>query len=146
MSVRAPHRLPTHTVLFVPVVCPQLHVFAATATSAAELYLVRVCVRVCVRTRLFVRVPGACVRAPVCACTWCLCLCMHVCMHYAGAALRDFFVRAGPAFSVRDFEVASTLGHGDYGSVFQVGAMLFVCRVDLYYTCMRACTCPDMCM
>ena len=141
-------RVPTHRdiVVFVPVVCPQLHVFAATATSAAELYLVRVCVRVCVRTRLFVRVPGACVRAPGCACTWCLCLCMHVCMHCAGAALRDFFVRAGPAFSVRDFEVASTLGHGDYGSVFQVGAMLFVCRFELYYTCMRACTCPDMCM
>jgi hypothetical protein len=110
------------------------------------------CVRVCVRVRLFVRVPCACVRTPVCA--WCLCLstrlcvfmCKRVCMHCAGAALRDFFVRAGPAFSIRDFEVASTLGHGDYGSVFQVGAVLFVCRVDVYFMCMCACTCPDMCM
>ena len=27
----------------------------------------------------------------------------------------------GSAFSIRDFDVVDTLGHGDYGSVFEVG-------------------------
>ena len=42
-----------------------------------------------------------------------------------GAALREFWSRSGsgeggPA-SIRDFAVVDTLGHGDYGSVFEVG-------------------------
>ncbi len=45
-----------------------------------------------------------------------------------GAALREFWRRPGPGSalgepdsSIRDFAVVATLGHGDYGSVFEVG-------------------------
>ena len=45
---------------------------------------------------------------------------------WPGAALRDMLRRAGAgpdgsACSIRDFDVVDTLGHGDYGSVFEVG-------------------------
>ena len=48
------------------------------------------------------------------------------CIGGPGAALRDMLRRAGAgpdgsAFSIRDFDVVDTLGHGDYGSVFEVG-------------------------
>jgi len=48
------------------------------------------------------------------------------CIGGPGAALRDMLRRAGAgpdgsACSIRDFDVVDTLGHGDYGSVFEVG-------------------------
>jgi hypothetical protein len=43
---------------------------------------------------------------------------------HAGAALREFWGRSGSGVSgpacIRDFDVVDTLGHGDYGSVFEV--------------------------
>ncbi len=57
-----------------------------------------------------------------------LCCTVLYCAGFApGAALRDMWHRAAsagtdrPACSIRDFDIVNTLGHGDYGSVFEVG-------------------------
>jgi hypothetical protein len=48
----------------------------------------------------------------------------------AGAALREFWDRSGSGVvgpgRIRDFDVVDTLGHGDYGSVFEVRWSLVV--------------------